>query len=161
MRHPSADTLAKKATGDLHVARKLTPCSDIDDGVIGFYAQQAVEKSLKTALTLNGLDFPLMEHDLDLLLEFVAKGTVDAPQAVTDAGWLTLWATTYENCEAPPGKLDRRQAIAIAEIAVSWCCGLLDHAPPGQREDQAGDKPPPPPPSVPGLGRPETKRWSC
>ena len=46
-----AELLAEKAGGDLLVAKKLEPYTDIDDDAIGFHAQQAVEKALKASLT--------------------------------------------------------------------------------------------------------------
>lgn len=65
---------AERAASDLLVAETLGPCSDIDDAVIGFYAQQMVEKSLKVALALGDVGFRMMEHDLDFLLTLAANG---------------------------------------------------------------------------------------
>jgi HEPN domain-containing protein len=158
MRQAVAETLATKASGDLRVARKLAASSDIDDGVIGFHAHQAVEKSFKAVLSLNDLDFPMMAHDLDFLLKLIAQSTVETPHDLIEVGWLTPWATTYENCEASPGQLDRRHTIQTAETAVDWCRALLNRSTLHPPADPARDKPPPRPPSVPGLGRPETER---
>ena len=134
-------------------AKTLGPCSDIDDAVIGFYAQQMVEKSLKVALALGDVGFRMMEHDLDFLLTLAAKGDIEIPSELTRATWLTAWGTTYENGEAPPGNLDRQETIEIGAAAVSWCANLV-----GQGDPNASrDSPPPAPSSVPGLGRPETK----
>lgn len=52
-----AELLARHAKGDLTVAEKIAPDPEVEDGPVGFHAQQAVEKALKVALTLNGVDF--------------------------------------------------------------------------------------------------------
>ncbi len=46
--------LLHKASQDEAVMSRLLPDADIDDEVIGFHAQQAVEKSLKAWLTHGG-----------------------------------------------------------------------------------------------------------
>ena len=119
-----AEALARRAAGDLLVAETLGPCSDIDDAVIGFYAQQIVEKSVKVALALRDVDFPMMAHDLDLLLTLAADNDIEIPAELTGAAWLTAWGTTYENGEASPGTLDRQEVIAIGANAVAWCGSL-------------------------------------
>ena len=50
--------LLRRAEGDLQVCRKLADDTDIDDSIIGFHAQQAVEKSLKVALVLADAELP-------------------------------------------------------------------------------------------------------
>ena len=44
--------LLRRANGDLSVCRALGADMEVDDGPIGFHAQQAVEKALKIALVL-------------------------------------------------------------------------------------------------------------
>lgn len=152
-----AKVLARKAEGDSLTAKKLAPCSEIDDGVIGFHIQQAVEKSLKSVLSMKDVNYPMMAHDLDFLLSLATENAIEIPPKLTDSAWLTPWCTTYENGEASPGTLDRQHTIEIGEIAVSWCRNSIAQAPSGPCVDRISDKPPPPPPSVPGLGRPETR----
>lgn len=148
----TAETLAKKASGDALVVETLAPHDDIGDGPIGFWAQQAVEKSIKVGLALRGVDFPLTEHDLDFLSGLCAESGLGLPDDLTDINWLSLWAVTYENAEDPPGTLDRDSAIAVSRAAVHWCQALVDEV------MSASVKEPPLQPSpVPGLGRPETR----
>jgi HEPN domain-containing protein len=52
-----AELLARLARIDLTTAEKLAPDPEMDDRPVGFHAQQAVEKAVKVALTLNGIDF--------------------------------------------------------------------------------------------------------
>jgi HEPN domain len=129
--------------------------------VIGFYAQQAVEKSIKGALALRDVDFPMLAHDLKFLLTLAANSGLEVPAELTGASWLTAWAITYENGEASPGRLDRQHAIAIGSSAVDWCFAEAGSAPDG-REDGSSNavRSPPPSSSTPGLGRPETRGGS-
>jgi HEPN domain-containing protein len=52
---------------------------------VGFHAQQAVEKALKVALTLTGVDYP-KTHDIDFLLALVERHSVEIPKEVASAG---------------------------------------------------------------------------
>ena len=52
--------LLHKASQDEAVMSRLLPDADIDDEVIGFHAQQAVEKSLKAWLTHKGVRMPAL-----------------------------------------------------------------------------------------------------
>jgi HEPN domain-containing protein len=40
----------------------------VTDSIVGFHAQQAVEKSLKAVLAVKGVDFPFT-HDIEGLVE--------------------------------------------------------------------------------------------
>jgi hypothetical protein len=94
----------------------------------------------------------MMEHDLDVLSGLCAETGLEFPDELTDIGWLTPWATTYENAEDPPGALDRVGAIAVSKAAVDWCQTLVGEATSAPRK-----QPPPQPSPIPGLGRPETR----
>ena len=119
-----AELLASKAAGDLLAAQKLAPDPEINDDPIGFHAQQAVEKALKVALTLQGADFP-KTHDLDFLVTLSSKSGVDLPAEMAEVGWLTPWAAEFRYDDAPLDSLDRERAVATAKFAVEWCRGLL------------------------------------
>lgn len=51
-------TLARKATGDSTAAREFAGNSDITDEIIGFHAQQAIEKWLKAIIAGRGESTP-------------------------------------------------------------------------------------------------------
>ncbi|HEX3733995.1 MAG TPA: HEPN domain-containing protein [Solirubrobacterales bacterium] len=76
-----AELLARRAAGDLKVAQKLSPDPEIDEGAIGFHAQQAVEKALKVALTLGGIDFP-KTHDLEFLVGLASRHSIEVPEDI-------------------------------------------------------------------------------
>jgi HEPN domain-containing protein len=46
------------ARDDEFAARSLLPVEGVADSILGFHAQQAVEKSLKAALAYRGVEFP-------------------------------------------------------------------------------------------------------
>lgn len=111
-----AEALAKRAAADLLVAKRLGPCSDIDDAVIGFYAHQAVEKSIKVALALRDVDFPMMAHDLKFLLALAADNGIEVRAELTGTGWLTAWGMTYENGEAAPALLSEAEESGFSAL---------------------------------------------
>lgn len=61
-----ADLFLRKAASDLAAARTLAVDPDQHDDVVGFHAQQTVEKSLKAVMVLRGLGIPLT-HNVALL----------------------------------------------------------------------------------------------
>lgn len=115
-----AGLLARRAAGDLRAAQTLAPDLEIDEGVVGFHAQQAVEKALKVSLTLRGVDFP-KTHDIDFLVGLARRHEIVVPSEIAAAGWLTPWAAEFRYDDAPLESLDRGLAVDIAESAVTWC----------------------------------------
>lgn len=71
------------------------------DDVVGFHAQQAVEKALKVALVLADIDFP-RTHDLRELVEIADEANVEVPGSIQEA-LATPWAAQlrYEMLESP------------------------------------------------------------
>lgn len=127
-----AEGLARLARIDLTTAEKLAPDPEVDDRPVGFNAQQVVEKVLKVALTLKGVDFP-RTHDLEYLIGLAAKHAIAMEPEVESASWLTPWAAEFRYDDAPIETLDRKRAIAVADAAVSWCqemvASLVDETP--------------------------------
>jgi HEPN domain-containing protein len=95
---------------------------DMRDDVVGFHAQQAVEKALKVALVLADIDFP-RTHDLRELADIADEAGVEVPDSIKEARWLTPWAAQLRYDMLEP--LDRDAAFLIAADAVGWARGLL------------------------------------
>lgn len=112
--------LARLAQIDLATAEKLAPDPEMDDRPVGFHAQQAVEKAVKVALTLEGVDFP-RTHDLEYLFTLAGKHSIALESDFESASWLTPWAAEFRYDDAPIETLDRKRAIAVAQAAVGWC----------------------------------------
>ncbi len=90
------------------------------DDVVGFYAQQAVEKALKVALVLAGIPFP-RTHDLDFLLARAEGHGLEVPVEVEESEWLSPWAAQLRYDEIATG-LNHEKALeaADADAAVAW-----------------------------------------
>jgi HEPN domain-containing protein len=120
-----AELLLRRANGDLQACRVLADDAEIDDNIVGFHAQQAVEKSMKVALVLADADLPL-SHDLKFLVRQVRETGAEPPQDIADTAWLTPWAAELRYDE--PIALDRTAALAAAESATAWAASLLADA---------------------------------
>jgi HEPN domain-containing protein len=118
-----ADVLLRRSQGDLHACRLLAGDADIDDSIVGFHAQQAVEKAIKTALVLAETELP-RTHDLELLVELAQASGIDVPDELASVEWLTPWAAELRYDE--PAPLDREAALAVAERASNWAAALRD-----------------------------------
>ncbi|MGH2879016.1 MAG: HEPN domain-containing protein [Solirubrobacteraceae bacterium] len=117
--------LLRRAQGDLQACRVLADDVDIDDSIIGFHAQQTVEKALKVALVLAEVELP-HTHDLELLVEQVQASGTTIPDELAGIDWLTPWAAELRYDEPTP--LDRTAALAAAESACDWATSLLTAA---------------------------------
>jgi HEPN domain-containing protein len=118
-----AELLLDRAKSDLAAFRVLLANGDMLDDVVGFHAQQAVERALKVALVLADIDFP-RSHDLRELADIAIDNSLTVPDSIREARWLTPWAAQlrYEMLEP----LDRDSALAVASEAVAWASDLFD-----------------------------------
>jgi HEPN domain-containing protein len=128
-----AELFLRKAASDLAAARTLAAAPDQQDDVVGFHAQQAVEKSLKAVVTIRSLEIPLT-HDIDLLLRLLEAGVEKPPDEFQEAKSLSPWAVEMRYGEMD-AVLDRAAAIRIAGAVLSWSQGQVD----ATREPQSSD----------------------
>ncbi len=101
----------------------LAPDVTMEDDVVGFHAQQAVEKALKAAVVAVGEEHR-SGHDLDVIVRRLEAAGLEVPPAVVGCGWLTLWAVEHRYGEGTTG-LDRERALATAEAALEWSMSVL------------------------------------
>lgn len=133
MSRPEAQDVAglflRKANSDLAAARTLAADIDQDDAVVGFHAQQAVEKALKAVLSTVLTDEVPRTHDINYLLRQLANNGVVVPPRLTAARLLSPWAVTmrYDDVEEA---LDRAAAIEAAVHAIEWARGVVPPAAP-------------------------------
>jgi HEPN domain-containing protein len=120
-----AELLLRRANGDLQACRVLSEDADIDDNIVGFHAQQAVEKAMKVVLVLADADLPLT-HDLKFLLRQLRETGTEPPDDISQTSWLTPWAAELRYDE--PIALDRAAALRVAESATDWAASLLADA---------------------------------
>lgn len=114
-----AELLLRKAREDQAALTALAGDPGIADSVVGFHAQQAVEKALKAVLAARGDDFP-WTHDLRLLLRRLEAVGVDVPDVVLEARRLTPWSVEYRYGEVIDERLDRRAASQRVGDVLGW-----------------------------------------
>jgi HEPN domain-containing protein len=88
-----AELFLRNAASDLAAARTLAADAQQLDDVVGFHAQQAVEKAVKAALAVREIDIP-RTHDLAFLVELAGERGVPVAESLKRAEWLTPWAVT-------------------------------------------------------------------
>lgn len=123
-----AALLARKAQEDATVVREFGANPDISDGIIGFHAQQAIEKWLKAAMALHGIRQARI-HDLGRLLQILEKEGVALPENASRLDELTIYAVPlrYDDLlDAEP--LDREDAEQIIRDVEAWAARVLHSA---------------------------------
>ena len=111
--------LLGKARDDELAVRKLIDDPDIADAVIGFHAQQAVEKALKAVLSANERAYP-WTHDVRHLMELLDEAGSPLPTELHDARRLTPWAAEFRYGETIDDDLDREATLALVRDVVRW-----------------------------------------
>ena len=115
--------LLDSAGQDLAACKLLGKEAGIGDAVVGFHAQQAVEKSLKSVLSAHMVEFR-RTHDLVSLLDLLEDNQLPAPP---DAEWLdelNPYAVEARYGTVSPEGLDRARALRAAEQVIAWAESL-------------------------------------
>lgn len=118
--------LLNRADGDIALVRTVLDDCGILDAIVGFHAQQAVEKSLKAVLAASEVRYE-RTHALDYLIGLVEANGIDAPaELLTEAEALSGWAVEfrYETDDEPP--LDRGATLALIEDIRRWAGAVVD-----------------------------------
>ncbi len=113
-----------KARSDEIALEKLADDPDVPDDLIGFHAQQAVEKLLKAALANAGVPPPRI-HDLGRLVVLLNEAGLSPPQAARDARRLAPWAVEFRYEDILDERLDRAAARETVVQVRAWLDGLL------------------------------------
>lgn len=120
-----AALLARKATEDAVALREFEGNPNVADSILGFHAQQAIEKWLKAVLADKRIDFEYT-HDLRRLIELVEELGITFPFATGEIVMYTEFAVPlrYEDLlDAEP--LDRGAAATLINEVEAWARGLL------------------------------------
>lgn len=113
-----------KAAGDEKALRRLIDDDDIPDDVLGFHAQQAVEKILKAVLAANGLGYE-RTHNIAYLLNQLDSGNIPRPTFTEQLPELTPWAAEFRYADLPEAALHRRDTLVLVEQTRNWAEGQL------------------------------------
>jgi HEPN domain-containing protein len=124
----AAAILARKADEDATAVREFAANPKIADGIIGFHAQQAIEKWLKAVVASRGVDFEYT-HDLRRLIALAGIDEDEAPFDVREAVGFTEYAVPlrYEDL-LDAESLDRDAAVALVEEVGAWAGAQLPKA---------------------------------
>lgn len=91
----AAARLFQLALRDLRAVQGMADdATTFPDEILGFHAQQAVEKATKAWLCCRGVEYP-KTHDLDLLFELISESGVDIPNAFDDLRDLVDFSVQY------------------------------------------------------------------
>ena len=115
--------LAKKflllASRDSYTLKVLLEDAQVADETIGFHAQQAVEKCLKTVLILHGVEFR-KTHALDELLDLLRDKKLSVPANEEQLEYLTpyavLWRYDFDSSES----LARENTMDVVKQVYQW-----------------------------------------
>jgi len=122
-----AELLLRKAAQDEFALAKLVSDPESPDELIGFHAQQAVEKMLKAVLAVKGVCYRPI-HDLTELMELLRDNAISFPAGLEDSRRLTPFATTfrYDDFLLQEGEaFDRAWAIECVSKVRAWAESII------------------------------------
>jgi HEPN domain-containing protein len=117
-----ARSLLARAEDDFYVVRRLCTDPGAPGWVLGFHAQQAVEKALKAVLSGVGVAYP-RTHNLVMLTELLRPMAISLPPDAEEFGSLVPFGVVlrYEDVaadEAPP--LAPAKFEAVVTRTIEW-----------------------------------------
>ncbi len=121
-----ARLMLQKARQDLDAVKALRDNAEVADEIVGFHAQQTIEKALKAVLTRQGIEYDFT-HDLSTLFEQVETAGVKPPVSLEDVEDLTAFAVQFRySMYGDEGGLDRQAKARLAEDFVEWGRGIVE-----------------------------------
>jgi HEPN domain-containing protein len=117
--------LLKRATDDITLVRRVAEDVDIADAIIGFHAQQAVEKSIKAVLASHDVEYG-KTHQLNYLVGRLTEKGLDLPSSVVEADELSPWAVEFRYETDPEPPLDRLATLRLIEDIWRWANAIIE-----------------------------------
>lgn len=112
--------LLKKAEEDAIAVREFAGNPEIGDSIIGFHAQQAVEKWLKAVTAASGVRHSTI-HDIDRLIEIVEATGIEVPLDRDRLAVLTQYAVPFRYDELLDAEsLEREVLVALVDEVAAW-----------------------------------------
>ncbi|MBI2317005.1 MAG: HEPN domain-containing protein [Betaproteobacteria bacterium] len=122
-----ARALLARARDDLYVVQRLRGEPDAPGWVLGFHAQQAVEKALKAVMTGCSIEYP-RTHNLVMLVEMLRRARVALPPDADTLGQLVPFGVLlrYEDIDdAAPPCIDPDEFEALVSRTIDWAAQNL------------------------------------
>lgn len=119
MNESVAALLLRAARADAKALQALSGLADISDAIVGFHAQQAVEKALKAVLSSHRIDFR-RTHDIAELLDAITDHGVPAPPFSDSLDELNPYAVEVRYGLIGPGAFDRQRGIDWVDAVLEW-----------------------------------------
>jgi HEPN domain-containing protein len=120
--------LLQRAADDATLVRHVVENPDIADAIVGFHAQQAVEKSIKAVLAACDIEYG-KTHQLNYLIGLLAEGDIDLPSPVIEADELSPWAVEFRYETDSEPALDRPATLQLIEDIWRWADGKVKATP--------------------------------
>lgn len=113
-----ARCMLELAKVDLKAIQNMLDSERFEDTVFGFHAQQAVEKALKSWLSLRGIVYP-KTHDLRVLLRLLDKnGEADLRRFVSLVDLTDFGVQFRYDFPLLPAGIDRRAVLSHVESII-------------------------------------------
>jgi HEPN domain-containing protein len=123
-----AEQLLRLARDDEAAARAMLDVGAVTDAIVGFHAQQAVEKALKAVLAVHGVEVPFT-HDLAGLADRCAAEGATLPSSLAEIDRLTPFGVRLRYGEFDDiVPVARGLALGWAERTIAWARDVLDDA---------------------------------
>jgi HEPN domain-containing protein len=119
-----AQQFFRKAVEDREAMEILIASDRAADAVVGFHAQQAVEKFAKAVLVARDIEVP-RTHDLRFLFDVASAERVEIPDAVQSSRWLTPWSVEFRYGDESEDPFDRAAAIDSVRAVERWAADIL------------------------------------
>jgi hypothetical protein len=119
--------LLRKARSHRIALDHVGPDPTFADMIVGFHAQQAIEKLNKAVLSHNQIP---RVNDLDRLIQLLEAEQITQPPRAQQLGSLTPWATHLRYEDPPePISLDRPATITLVDDMADWASALIPRTP--------------------------------
>lgn len=121
--------LLARAHDDFFVVRRLAGEADAPGWVLGFHAEQAVEKALKSVLSSAGVAYP-RTHNLVMLVELLRQAQQPLPPDADDFGPLVPYGVVLRYEELPdddPPPYDPAWFVEVVEQTLAWATACLEN----------------------------------
>lgn len=113
------------AQRDMTSFRALATHPEVDISATGFFAQQVVEKCLKSVAEYHGIIFR-KTHDVDELVDLLLQHDVVMPFPPEQFSHLNPFAVILRYEETPFISMTLEEMNQLADLAYQWASGVVE-----------------------------------